>query len=504
MRAPRTTRIRALTALAAVACASLVAAAPARGGAYRVAICNPDLGAWHADASFERSSPHYRAEADCGVGGEGLSVRHDSEATRDGAWGAWTVRAPSGSTIAGLAVTAAGRPDGGHVPELLTEGLGGTWSPFASPSGRSGRHRWSGPPAEAFSARLRCGRATGCGRGRGAEIAVKRLAATLVDPGAPALALDGSLLEAGARRGVQTVAASAADAGAGVRRFLLEVNGDPLTAHTLPCRLAGAVALRLRPCPPRAAASFAAATASPPFRQGPNEVRVCATDWAATTAANRACAERDVRVDNLCPISDVSEGSEIQVRLRGKDRGGVLLAGQLLDEAGGGVAGARVCVGTRVRLDGRAERIAATPVTGESGRFQARLPHGPSREVRVAYWPDRTRAVERHLDLRVRARPRLRLRPAHRIRNGNRVRFEVRLPGPERGHRRVRIQVRSGRRWLELRGGLTGTMGVYRARYRFHATSGRQTYAFRAVVPKQDGYPYEAGRSRVARATVVG
>jgi hypothetical protein len=113
-------------------------------------------------------------------------------------------------------------------------------------------------------------------------------------------------------------------------------------------------------------------------------------------------------------------------------------------------------------------------------------------------------ALERHLDPIVRARPRLVLRPRHPVHNGDRVRFEARLPGPSPARRWVRIQVHTGPRWLDLRQGRTGRRGIYRARYRFHATTGRRTYAFRAAVPKQSGYPYEAGRSRVKRVTVVG
>ena len=104
----------------------------------------------------------------------------------------------------------------------------------------------------------------------------------------------------------------------------------------------------------------------------------------------------------------------------------------------------------------------------------------------------------------VRVRPRLVLRPRHALRNGDRVRFEAPLPGPAAAGRRVRIQVRAGGRWLDLRQGRAGGQGTYRARYRFHATTGRRRYAFRAAVPKQSGYPYEAGRSRVKRVTVIG
>jgi hypothetical protein len=111
--------------------------------------------------------------------------------------------------------------------------------------------------------------------------------------------------------------------------------------------------------------------------------------------------------------------------------------------------------------------------------------------------------VERYLDLDVRARPHLRLRPRDPIRNGNPVRFRVRLPGPGRAGRRVGIQVRANRRWLDLRDGHTGPRGIYRARYRFHATTGRRRYAFRATVPRQRAYPYEPGASRVRHVTVV-
>ena len=495
-------RTRAAIAAAATALGMLAAAEPARGGSYGVAICNPDLRAWHNDAAFSRTSTHYGHAADCGGGGEGLSVASDAQPTHAGAWGAWTVRAPAGTAISRVSVSAAGRASGGHAPELLTGAPGGQLAPFATPGRELGRSRWTGGAVRAFAARLRCRRASGCDRARGAEVRVKRIALRLTDRVAPSLGLAGTLFAAGSRRGVQAIEPSAIDVGAGVRRFLVQVNGEPVTAHTTSCRLSGRIALRLRPCPPQADASFAASTASPPFRQGPNLVRICAGDYAGTTAANRGCAERRVRVDNLCPISDVADGATLRVHLRHPHRG--TLAGRLLDSDGVGVGGASVCVAARDRIDAAAERVLATPVTAEDGRFRARIPRGPSRELRIAYWPSEAAALERLLDLRVHVHPRLAVRPSHPIRNGNRARFEVRLPAPENAKRHLRIQVRAGRRWLDLRTGRSNARGIYRARYRFHATTGRRTYAFRALVPKQRGYPYEAGQSRIRRVRVIG
>jgi hypothetical protein len=339
---------------------------------------------------------------------------------------------------------------------------------------------------------------------------VKRIRATLDDRVAPKLGLAGSLLADGSRRGPQGLRPFASDLGGGVRRLLLQVNGEPVAAHTVACRLAGGIALRLRPCPSRAAGRFTVATASAPFRQGPNLVRVCAADYAATTAANRTCAQRRVRVDNLCPISREPGGATLRAHLRGGVRHLTLarrreaaVSGRLLSSTGGAIAGARLCVATRTRLAGVPERVIATPTTGADGRFRATIPPGPSREVRVAYRPAGASPVERYLDLDVRARPHLRLRPRDPIRNGNPVRFRVRLPGPGRAGRRVGIQVRANRRWLDLRDGHTGPRGIYRARYRFHATTGRRRYAFRATVPRQRAYPYEPGASRVRHVTVV-
>jgi len=106
--------------------------------------------------------------------------------------------------------------------------------------------------------------------------------------------------------------------------------------------------------------------------------------------------------------------------------------------------------------------------------------------------------------VRVRARPRLKLRPRHAVHNGRRVRFTVRLQEPAAPRRWVRIQARSGKRWIEVSNGRTNLHGAYRAHYRFHSTSGQHRYAFRAVVPSQGGYPYRGGHSKTRHVTVKG
>ncbi len=499
--------IVAIPALLAATALSLIVPAAARAGVYRAVVCNPALGAFHPDAVFARTSHHYVSDASCGEGQAGLTVRHEGRETGHGRWGGWSVRAPRGTVISHLGVSAAGRRAGGHVPQLLTAPLAGPLQPFSVPDPGMQRSRWDGR-ARAFVARLACARDGGCGKGEKSGVRIKRLSLRLADRVRPRITLRGPAFAAGIKRGIQAMQPVATDVGAGIHRFLLQVNGEPVAAHTAACHAANGYALRLRPCPLQAGTTFKAATTWAPFRQGPNTVRICSVDYGLDTQANRACAERHMRVDNLCPISSAGPGPGLEAHISrtrsGHERGEATVRGRLRTAEGAPVSGARACVATRVPLAGAGEHIAATPMTGPDGRFAAQLPSGPSRQVRVAYWWSGNGVAERRLDLHVRARPRLKLRPHRALHNGHRVRFKVRLQEPAATRRWVRIQARSGKRWVEVSNGRTNLNGAYRAHYRFHSTSGRHRYAFRAVVPSQRGYPYRGGHSETRHITVVG
>src|SRR3954447_492757 len=162
----------------AVLMLALLAPAAAVGGVYRAAVCNPALGARHADAKFVRTSDHYASDAGCANGRPGLVIRHEGRRTSEHRWGAWAIRAPRGTVISRLGVSAAGRRSGGQVPQLLSAPLGGSAQPFAVPDPGSKRYR-SDSRARALLARLVCARDGGCGRGRRSRIRVKRLALRL-------------------------------------------------------------------------------------------------------------------------------------------------------------------------------------------------------------------------------------------------------------------------------------------------------------------------------------
>lgn len=490
--------------------AALAGAAEADAGTYRAVQCHPALRAGGADFSWSANSKRYVGRAACGD--YGLTIEHEPgrKPTPHGRFGAWRLVAPPGLEIvrAGMRVKAA--KQGSHAPQITVGLAGGASKNLSGVTGSWHGVAWTGTAGRSLTARLYCAHRKECGPGRSAHLHLRRVSLTLRDRSKPRLALGGELLEEGSRRGLQELDVDAADAGSGVRALTVEVNGAPLAARTLSCALSGSLALRLSPCPNERTVRFELPTAKGGFRQGPNQVRACVADLAQTADANRACATRVVRVDNACPLSDVGgarlsahfEGGGERLRVRGNRA--VRVVGYVRDATGTPLAGARVCVAARARGTGLAERVLATPRTNAEGRFTARLPAGPSREIRVAHWPDRERALERYLEVRAQAVPRLTLRPKRTLRNGQRVRFHVSLPGPGAGGRRVEIQARARGRWVPVTSGRTDARGRWRGHYRFRSTTGRRTYSFRALVPRQAGYPYEPGRSAVAKARVVG
>jgi hypothetical protein len=502
-----------LLAATAVILILLVGASRAEAGTYRVAQCNPRLGAGHADLAFERTSDHYRGAADCGQGGAGLTVTHAASSTASGQTGSWVLDVPDGAELIRARMRVSGRAKGGHVPEVATapgaDTAASAMRVVGHAAGPTHAVRWEGPAAR-IEARLRCRHAE-CGPGRKARIAVRHVAVRLRDTRAPHVELGGPLTGNRTLRGSEQLAVAGTDGGSGVRRAYLEVNGDPAGSRDLGCELTRGIALRLRPCPREATSAFAANTAARPFHQGVNSIRACLLDYARKTGANTRCETTRVRIDNECPVDGGGQPGHIHARLQGARRAHRLthgrhpsVVGRLTADGGEPLDDTKVCVASTPHVDGATERIVATPTTDAHGRFDARLPARPSRDVRIAYWPDEERASEQYLHLRVPASPRLRVRPRGTLHNGDRVRFRVSLPGPAAQHREVSLRARANGRWLRLRHGHTNARGRWTSRYRFHATTGERSYRFRAFVPRQPGYPYEGGRSPVRRVRVSG
>ncbi len=509
----RSSRTRAALFVAATLLAfgllSSLGAERAAAGSYIAVECHPELGVGHEDAAYAQTSKDFVARARCTRGGGGITVAHRPSPTLAKRFGRWTFAAPAGTHIVAASAQAGGRSAGGLVPELLLRTAGALHTlgvPDGLPRKMSAQGR-----AGALVARLECTRVPRCGPARRARLRVARVRLRLDDTRAPSISFGGSLVQGDVVRDVRRIEAAAGDVGGGVQKVSADVNGRPAGVAASPCSLSHRVALRVVPCPPSYLAHLRANTTTHPFRQGVNTVRVCAQDYAARGRANARCVQRRVRVDNLCPISPVATGVRLSAHVTGVEHGSTArhgerprVNGRLVDSVGQPVQGARVCVAATARVPGARERVLAKPTTDRTGRFSVRIHRSPAMRLRIAYWPGSSGALERFETLRFRARPQLAIRPHGTLHTGDRARFIALLPAPYAAGRLVRVEARAEGHWVTVTGGRTGAGGVFRGTYRFHATTGRRVYRFRAVVPHQDGYPYGAGRSAVMKKAVKG
>ena len=355
----------------------------------------------------------------------------------------------------------------------------------------------------------------------GPAVGVRYIAATEVDPNPPNVsAPGGSILAGGVVRGHQTLSGTAQDLGGGLTRIFAVVNGQSAGApEVLPCDVAqvdnpsvvGTVAAEPSPCP--ATASFEATldTEAAPFREGANTVALCAEDFATIGEPNESCSPpRSVEVDNSCAPSAIEGGAELSagfapdgsVKETVAYGHGAEVVGRLTDGSGGGVAGATLCVAVATIGVDAAPMPATTVSTDAAGRFSYRLAPGPNREVVIGYRHD-SGQLEAAVRLRSHVRPKLAL-SARELRNGGRLRFRGRLPGPGQVGRVVvlQAQVKGSRRWITFRKATSRRGGRFGAAYHFTSTTRPTTYRFRALVPRQAGYPWAAGQSRPAAVRV--
>jgi hypothetical protein len=192
----------------------------------------------------------------------------------------------------------------------------------------------------------------------------------------------------------------------------------------------------------------------------------------------------------------------------------------------------RVPFGKRVRIRGRITTPGKNPLPGASiqilqrpdlpgalftaigsvessrtGRFTYMAPPGPSRTLRFRYEGSSLIRPRRFdVQLRVAAATSFAV-SRHSVLNGEAVTFHGRLKGgplPASG-KLVALQVLVRGHWRSFATVRAGPVnGRWERRYRFQATTGRVRYHFRALVPREAGYPYETGKSHRASVVVRG
>lgn len=187
---------------------------------------------------------------------------------------------------------------------------------------------------------------------------------------------------------------------------------------------------------------------------------------------------------------------------------GVRYGGRLRTAAGAPVGGAEVTV-TETFAAGSAPALRATIVrTNADGTFSLHLAPGPSRQVSASFAGGRTltRGAGASAQLAVRGAVRLHTSTALARVGGAPVVFSGRVArlgaGTAKG-KAVELQFRyPGAGWSEFRTVATGASGRFRYAYRFSDDDSRGIrFQFRAVVPAQEGWPYDTGVSRPVLVT---
>ena len=215
------------------------------------------------------------------------------------------------------------------------------------------------------------------------------------------------------------------------------------------------------------------------------------------------------------PNNGVNASNRAQITVSGTRRRKVAFGrriatvAHLRDENGRPITGAQVTVLERMNVPGATWVPARAPLVSDSrGRLRWVIPAKFSRTIRYAYKANLANADFQSTSdvvLTVYSRSTLKAsRPV--LRNGQTVVFRGLLksrPIP-RGGVLIDLQARVGTRWQTFKTARARTSGRWKVRYRFTSTRGVRTYAFRARVRQDTGYPYAISKTRAVRVKVIG
>ena len=209
--------------------------------------------------------------------------------------------------IVGADVQAWLRRDKGHASRLyVADGEGHEVARVASGANRPAAFRnysWRSSAVRPlqFVARLRCERHDGCPHSGIAKAWLRNVHLRVADYADPTLQqVEGTIFRTGWTRGDQRFRIAATDLGSGTHYISVVVNGSLLQAQGGVCDVVpgSEFATTFQPCLPRLELIAQASTARQPFHDGRNEITVCAIDY----AANQACVDRLIHVDNSPPL----------------------------------------------------------------------------------------------------------------------------------------------------------------------------------------------------------
>jgi hypothetical protein len=308
----------------------------------------------------------------------------------------------------------------------------------------------------------------------------------------------GTLLDPASQGAIRDLRFSVADKGSGLRKAVLEVDGQPPQAVPL-----GETAERcvppydaMVPCPARASGAFSVDTTS--FPTGNYSARLLVYDATETSPLTYAFTVHKAGEIRSCDPGHFFRAAirpravryRESRRLSFRVRSSTTLPDQLLVLRGGAV----------VKPVGHAKL--------RRGRYVTRMEPGPSRVLRLAPPPrlgEVTYRCSNPVSVHVKAGIRFQARPKT-LRNGETVAFRGRLLGGRiAGGRSILIQARARGgtpRWTPVQVVRTRRRGGFAMSYTFRRTQQRVRYEFRALWRKEEGFPYRSSASPVRTVLV--
>ena len=230
-----------------------------------------------------------------------LDTGSDTGWTANGAGLAWRFTAPAETHFTTANTSVHYGNDGGFAAASFSDGAPpfNVFSNCATPSSCWAIASTNG--ATLFEIRLQCFKSPNC-HSDWSYAWTTSFTAAVHDGSPPAIAAGGSLLNGAFVHGVQTLDATATDAGGGARSVRVSVNGiSSRSVDFCPPNYAGQYTA-LKPCPSSSSQQLSIDTQRDPgWTNGPNDVVICSTDAGGNLSSS--CVRRVVNVDNSCPGS---------------------------------------------------------------------------------------------------------------------------------------------------------------------------------------------------------
>lgn len=562
--------VAALAALVALLAATLLAAAPAaHAGDYRVSYCRgatqtpKPLYDWGRE-STGGGPVSDRATDGCAVGSDDMALDWSERAPRaPKTRTAWALGAVGGNRIVRWEANSDGFIPSTNTWLTMTGigecGNGGTCSPNTTKYSSGDVVQIFGAvdmdvDRIAFQLECRAGAGGDCSAPTTPPggIASARLRTNLVtfrDPIAPKLdgVVSGSFVSGLPVSGPVDATATATDAGSGVQRIALVVDGAQVATSADRCT---APYDRQQPCPgsgdgtPRLdttaladgthaaqvtgvdASGNAGVLWSGQLLVSNGASRGPGTDVNLRGAPNGSYGADDARITTWWPATGRSPSTRKSVRQRCRTskafarRNRVAcqgraplrslavsyssvrsnsVAGRLVTKAGAPIAGATLRIVSTPR-GGGSPAVVAQPVTDATGRFTAKVPVRIGSSRLAVDWLARVRdtvpAATTTLRRSVRAATTFSTSPRSSVRRGRTLTLRGTLRGPagERKSNAIAVQANAGNGWRAVKTVRTGATGRWKAVYRVPRQL-RGRYRFRAVVTPSAGYPYSIGTS---------